>query len=83
MKNVDMAKDYAFRAKRCLREAELALSEHDFPGAVRRSQEALEMAVNLRNRLELQAKTGSFYLKSVLLGPPTSSFLFAEVNSRA
>lgn len=45
MKNIEMAADYAFRAERCLREAELALAEHDFPGTVRRSQEALELAV--------------------------------------
>ena len=51
MKNVEMARDYAFRAKRCLEEAELAISEGDFPGTVRRSQEALELATKamLRN----------------------------------
>ena len=43
MKNVEMARDYAFRAKRCVEEVELALSRGDFPGAVRRSQEALEL----------------------------------------
>jgi len=40
-----MARDYVQRALRCLREAELALSEGDAPMAVRRSQEALELAV--------------------------------------
>ena len=51
MKNVEMARDYAFRARRCLKEAELAISEGDFPGTVRRSQEALELATKamLRN----------------------------------
>lgn len=45
MRNVEMARDYAQRALRCLREAELALSESDAPLAIRRSQEALELAV--------------------------------------
>jgi len=40
-----MAADYIYRADRCLKEAEIALSESDFAGAVRRSQEALELAV--------------------------------------
>ena len=40
-----MARDYMFRARRCLREAKLALAEKDFPGTVRRSQEALELAI--------------------------------------
>lgn len=44
MNNVDMARDYMFRAKRCLREAALALADKDSAGAVRRSQEALELA---------------------------------------
>nr|MDO8082796.1 HEPN domain-containing protein [Candidatus Freyarchaeota archaeon] len=45
MKNTTMASNYIFRAQRCLREAELALSEKDYAGAVRRSQEALELAI--------------------------------------
>lgn len=45
MKNTIMASNYIFRAQRCLREAELALSEKDYAGAVRRSQEALELAI--------------------------------------
>jgi len=40
-----MAADCIYRAARCLREAEIAVSESDFAGAVRRSQEALELAV--------------------------------------
>jgi HEPN domain-containing protein len=40
-----MARDYIYRANRCLREAEIAISESDFAGAIRRSQEALELAV--------------------------------------
>lgn len=44
MKNVKMARDYAFRAARCLKEAKSAFEEDDFPGTVRRSQEALEIA---------------------------------------
>ena len=40
-----MAADYAYRARRCLREAGLSLREADYPGVVRRSQEALELAV--------------------------------------
>ena len=45
MKSLEMAADYIYRADRCLREAETALSESDFAGVVRRSQEALELAV--------------------------------------
>ena len=45
MRNTEMASDYIYRARRCLREAELALSEGDYAGAVRRSQEALELAL--------------------------------------
>ncbi|MBS7622717.1 HEPN domain-containing protein [Candidatus Bathyarchaeota archaeon] len=40
-----MAADSIYRANRCIREAENAFSESDFAGAVRRSQEALELAV--------------------------------------
>lgn len=39
-----MASDYIYRANRCLREAGAALSDADYAGAVRRSQEALELA---------------------------------------
>ncbi|MEM2901977.1 MAG: HEPN domain-containing protein [Candidatus Bathyarchaeia archaeon] len=45
MINREMARDYLARAERCLKEASLALEENDCPGAVRRSQEALELAV--------------------------------------
>ena len=45
MINKEMARDYLTRAGRCLKEASLALGEDDFPGTVRRSQEALELAV--------------------------------------
>jgi len=45
LKSLEMAADYIYRADRCLREAEIALSESDFAGVVRRSQEALELAV--------------------------------------
>jgi len=45
LKSLEMAADYIYRADRCLKEAEIALSESDFAGAVRRSQEALELAV--------------------------------------
>ena len=45
MKNTTMASDYIFRAQRCLREAELAVTEKDYAGVVRRSQEALEPAI--------------------------------------
>ena len=37
MRNLEMARDYAQRAVRCLREARLALAEGDPPMAVRRS----------------------------------------------
>jgi HEPN domain-containing protein len=40
-----MARDYILRAKSCSREAEQALNESDAAGVVRRSQEALELAV--------------------------------------
>ncbi|MEM3430468.1 MAG: HEPN domain-containing protein [Candidatus Bathyarchaeia archaeon] len=45
MKSLEMAADYIYRANRCLREAEFALSESDYAGTVRRSQEALELSV--------------------------------------
>lgn len=45
MRNTKMASDHIFRAQRCLKEAELALSEKDYAGVVRRSQEALELAI--------------------------------------
>ena len=40
-----MVKDYLYKAKRCLKEADLALQDRDVPGIIRRSQEALELAV--------------------------------------
>jgi len=43
--NIEMARDYMMRAKRFLREAEMALVEGDNATSIRRSQEALEMAV--------------------------------------
>lgn len=51
MINVEMAKDYAFRAKRCLKEARLALDENDAASTIRRSQEALELIVKALLRL--------------------------------
>ena len=42
MRTTEMVKDYLFRAKWCLKEAEMALSENN-PMCVRRSQEALEL----------------------------------------
>ncbi len=45
MKNIEMAIDYIYRAKRCLKEAEMALKDLDAPGVIRRSQEALELSV--------------------------------------
>jgi len=45
LKSLEMAADYIYRADRCLKEAEIAISESDFAGAVRRSQESLELAV--------------------------------------
>ena len=44
MRSLEMARDYLYRARRCLREADLALRDGDAPGVVRRSQEALELA---------------------------------------
>lgn len=44
MINIEMARDYLLRAKRCLKEAKLALHEGDPPMTIRRSQEALELA---------------------------------------
>ncbi|GFO96796.1 HEPN domain-containing protein [groundwater metagenome] len=43
MKTNEMVKDYLFRAKWCLKEAEMALSGKNNPMCVRRSQEALEL----------------------------------------
>ncbi len=43
MKTSEMIKDYFFRAKWCLKEAEMALAEKNNPMCIRRSQEALEL----------------------------------------
>jgi|YelNatPaOPRAMG01_1025707.scaffolds.fasta_scaffold13249_3 HEPN domain-containing protein len=43
MINIEMARDYFYRSERCLRET--SLEDGDYAGAIRRSQEALEMAV--------------------------------------
>ncbi|MDW8360697.1 MAG: HEPN domain-containing protein [Candidatus Caldarchaeum sp.] len=45
MKSREIAEDYLYRAKRCLKEAGIALADEDDPAVVRRSQEALELAV--------------------------------------
>ncbi|MFZ2071240.1 MAG: HEPN domain-containing protein [Halobacteriota archaeon] len=45
MKTDEMVKDYLYRAKWCLKEAEMALSGENYPMCVRRSQEALELVV--------------------------------------
>lgn len=45
MNNYEMAEDYLKRAERCLREAENALGDGDYPMAVRRSQECIELSV--------------------------------------
>jgi HEPN domain-containing protein len=45
MNNLKMAVDYVKRASRCLREAESALREEDYPMAVRRAQECVELAL--------------------------------------
>jgi len=45
LRNIELAVDYLYRAKRCLKEARMALEDGDAPGVVRRSQEALELAV--------------------------------------
>jgi len=45
MRTSEMVDDYVYRSNRCLREAEQAIAERDFAGAVRRSQEALELAI--------------------------------------
>lgn len=45
MKTDEMVKDYLFRAKWCLKEAEMALSGENHPMCVRRSQEALELVI--------------------------------------
>lgn len=46
-----MAKDYLARAERCLKEASLAIKDEDAGGALRRAQEALELAVKALLRL--------------------------------
>jgi len=43
MINKDMARDYMNRSARCLKEAEIALSDNDAPMVIRRSQESLEL----------------------------------------
>ena len=40
-----MAVDYMKRARRCLKEAELALEDKDLPMTVRRSQECVELSL--------------------------------------
>lgn len=45
MINIEMAWDYIDRAKRYAIEAERAFLDNDFPTTVRRSQEALELAI--------------------------------------
>ncbi|MCS7139426.1 MAG: HEPN domain-containing protein [Candidatus Nezhaarchaeota archaeon] len=45
MINIEMARDYIFRSKRFLKEADMALEDGDNATSIRRSQEALEMAV--------------------------------------
>lgn len=45
MKTNEMVNDYFFKAKWCLKEAEMALSEKNYSMCVRRSQESLEMAI--------------------------------------
>jgi HEPN domain-containing protein len=45
MNSYEMAEDYLKRAERCLREAESAFAENDYPMAVRRSQECIELSV--------------------------------------
>jgi HEPN domain-containing protein len=44
MKNIEMAKDYLSRAKYCLREAEEAMKDRNYPICIRRTQESLELA---------------------------------------
>lgn len=45
MNSYDMAEDYVKRAGRCLGEAENALREGDYPMAIRRSQECVELSI--------------------------------------
>ena len=47
MMNIEMARDYLKRAKRCLQEAESAFKDDDAPMAIRRAQEA-------KNKLPLE-----------------------------
>lgn len=51
MINIEMARDYALRARRCLREADLALNEGDAASTIRRAQESLELMVKALLRL--------------------------------
>jgi len=45
MNSYEMAEDYLKRAGRCLREAEDALNDKDYPMAIRRSQECVELSI--------------------------------------
>lgn len=45
MKSYEMAEDYLKRAGRCLQEAESAFRENDYPMAIRRSQECIELSI--------------------------------------
>jgi HEPN domain-containing protein len=45
MNSYEMAEDYLKRAGRCLAEAENALRDGDYPMAIRRSQECIELSI--------------------------------------
>lgn len=45
MKSHEMAEDYLKRAGRCLDEAEEAFKDGDYPMAIRRSQECIELSI--------------------------------------
>lgn len=45
MNSYEMAEDYLKRAERCLGEAENAFQENDYPMAIRRSQECVELSI--------------------------------------
>jgi HEPN domain-containing protein len=45
MNSYEMAEDYLARSQRCLTEAQNALKDNDYPMAIRRSQECIEMAI--------------------------------------
>ncbi len=70
MNSYDMAEDYLKRSERCLREAENALKEDDYPMAIRRSQECIELSVKGILRVVSIEFPKEHDISDVLISPP-------------